>query len=191
MILFGINFYLASGNIPNKNESWILVKLLEKDSKVEVNIPRGEYIELSFHDENCISINTRCTSNSGIFNRQIETFEYNEIRAMISSKSCTQDYFSKQLERLLKNVVVLRREYNLLEVVVDDYILMFSLTQLSIDLYCIDPCNLVPESGTCRALTHKFYYDQDEGRCKSFVYGGCGGTVPFESLEDCQKKCGR
>jgi len=28
-----------------------------------------------------------------------------------------------------------------------------------------------------------------EGKCVSFIYGGCEGVVPFETLEDCQAAC--
>ena len=50
-------------------------------------------------------------------------------------------------------------------------------------------CSLVPNSGMCLALFTKYYYDTNEKKCKTFVWGGCGGTVPFETLADCEKQC--
>ena len=49
-------------------------------------------------------------------------------------------------------------------------------------------CELVPEAGPCKAYFKKYYFDKSEGKCKEFVWGGCGGVVPFETLEEC-KSC--
>jgi len=50
-------------------------------------------------------------------------------------------------------------------------------------------CNLEPESGTCKARISRYYFNQQEGICKEFIWGGCGGVVPFETLEECKKIC--
>lgn len=50
-------------------------------------------------------------------------------------------------------------------------------------------CDLEPNVGPCNAYFIKYYFDKVEGKCKEFGYGGCGGTVPFETLEDCEA-CG-
>ena len=50
-------------------------------------------------------------------------------------------------------------------------------------------CRLSPEVGPCKAAFVRYYYDRPEGLCKSFVWGGCNGVVPFETLEQCQQ-CG-
>jgi hypothetical protein len=49
-------------------------------------------------------------------------------------------------------------------------------------------CALEPDPGTCRAAIPRFYFDKKENQCKEFIWGGCGGVVPFETLEAC-KKC--
>lgn len=49
-------------------------------------------------------------------------------------------------------------------------------------------CDLEPEKGNCRAMIAKYYYDKEEGKCKEFIWGGCDGVVPFETLEAC-KEC--
>jgi len=51
-------------------------------------------------------------------------------------------------------------------------------------------CSLAPEAGPCEALIPGYYYDQESGSCKEFMWGGCGGTRPFETLEACQTGCG-
>ena len=48
-----------------------------------------------------------------------------------------------------------------------------------------DPCTLLPDAGPCEAAIPAWYFDQDFGACTQFSWGGCAGTVPFETLEDC------
>ena len=50
-------------------------------------------------------------------------------------------------------------------------------------------CDLKPEIGPCYAAITKYYYDSEEEKCKEFTYGGCAGTVPFDSMEECLE-CG-
>lgn len=53
-----------------------------------------------------------------------------------------------------------------------------------------DPrCTMVPEKGPCKAIYWKYAYDPKTNYCKEFIYGGCGGTVPFETKEECVKMC--
>ncbi len=54
----------------------------------------------------------------------------------------------------------------------------------------MDPaCAQKPDSGMCRAAFTRYYFDQASGACRSFIWGGCGGTVPFETMEACQSGC--
>jgi hypothetical protein len=52
-----------------------------------------------------------------------------------------------------------------------------------------DACYAKPASGDCKAAHKRFYFDSDGGRCKAFIWGGCGGNVPFETLEQCRNTC--
>ncbi|XP_035249079.1 amyloid-beta A4 protein-like isoform X1 [Anguilla rostrata] len=46
------------------------------------------------------------------------------------------------------------------------------------------------ETGPCRAMLPRWYFDRDEGRCAPFIYGGCGGNRNnFESEEYCLSVC--
>ncbi|XP_033628590.1 papilin-like [Asterias rubens] len=57
-------------------------------------------------------------------------------------------------------------------------------------LDCEDVCSLPKYSGPCRGNFALFYYDVMDGRCKSFVYGGCQGNGNrFETLEECEQTC--
>lgn len=47
-------------------------------------------------------------------------------------------------------------------------------------------CELEPMVGPCNAAFPKFYFDQVEKKCKEFIWGGCAGVVPFETLEACE-----
>ena len=53
-----------------------------------------------------------------------------------------------------------------------------------------DRCFLEPESGVCLAAIPRYYYDRSEKKCKQFTWGGCGGVVPFETLQECENACG-
>jgi len=50
-------------------------------------------------------------------------------------------------------------------------------------------CGLKPEHGPCKANFDKYYFDAKTNKCKSFMYGGCDGVVPFETQEACEKSC--
>lgn len=51
-------------------------------------------------------------------------------------------------------------------------------------------CVLRYDPGPCRGAFTRYYFHRGEGKCKSFIYGGCDGVVPFETLEECQRACG-
>ena len=51
-------------------------------------------------------------------------------------------------------------------------------------------CELEPDVGPCDAAFPKYYYDQEEKKCKEFTWGGCEGVVPFDTLEACEEDCG-
>ncbi|KAK6053001.1 Kunitz/Bovine pancreatic trypsin inhibitor domain protein [Cooperia oncophora] len=41
-------------------------------------------------------------------------------------------------------------------------------------------------------MFHHFYYDFNEGVCKEFIYGGCGGNANrFETASECAVRCSR
>ena len=50
-------------------------------------------------------------------------------------------------------------------------------------------CELKPDPGPCRAWISKYYFDQKTQKCKEFGWGGCNGTVPFETLNECMNAC--
>lgn len=50
-------------------------------------------------------------------------------------------------------------------------------------------CALAPDAGMCRAAFTRYYFDETSGSCRTFIWGGCGGTVPFETMQDCQQAC--
>ena len=54
---------------------------------------------------------------------------------------------------------------------------------------CQTKCSQVGETGPCKALFKKYYFDKTEKKCKEFIWGGCDGVVPFQTLEECQS-CG-
>ncbi|TKR89372.1 hypothetical protein L596_013486 [Steinernema carpocapsae] len=52
-------------------------------------------------------------------------------------------------------------------------------------------CAFAFEKGPCSASEKQFYFDINNGRCRSFTYGGCeGNSNRFESKELCYQFCG-
>ncbi|KAK1876586.1 Amyloid-beta A4 protein [Dissostichus eleginoides] len=46
------------------------------------------------------------------------------------------------------------------------------------------------ETGPCRAMLPRWFFDPQEGRCAQFIYGGCGGNRNnFDSEEYCLSVC--
>ena len=53
----------------------------------------------------------------------------------------------------------------------------------------IQACYYIPDIGPCDAAFLRYYYDHEENECLEFTWGGCGGLVPFETMEDCESSC--
>ena len=54
-----------------------------------------------------------------------------------------------------------------------------------------ESCSLVPDPGLCQAAFPRYFYNSETEKCTQFLWGGCGGVVPFETLAECKKACGR
>lgn len=55
-----------------------------------------------------------------------------------------------------------------------------------------DVCKLNSDTGPCRALVMRWYYDYNEGVCRNFSYGGCDGNQNnFETQQACESTCSR
>ena len=53
-----------------------------------------------------------------------------------------------------------------------------------------ESCLLDPDPGLCQAAFPRYYYNSETEKCTQFLWGGCGGVVPFETLEECKNACG-
>lgn len=53
------------------------------------------------------------------------------------------------------------------------------------DEVAVDNCDLVPDPGPCKAYVPKYYFDKTDKKCKEFIWGGCDGVVPFNTMEEC------
>lgn len=53
-------------------------------------------------------------------------------------------------------------------------------------LALVPRCSLVPDPGPCMAYIERYYFDVNTGTCKMFVWGGCDGVVPFNTLQECK-----
>lgn len=84
-----------------------------------------------------------------------------------------------------------RLDYNMFRFEKQRLIIFAILLIVSCKKDCInlDRCELIPNEGPCLARLTRYYYDHAEKKCKSFTWGGCDGTVPFETLEECENSC--
>uniref|UniRef100_A0A672JLF8 Amyloid-beta A4 protein n=1 Tax=Salarias fasciatus TaxID=181472 RepID=A0A672JLF8_SALFA len=63
-------------------------------------------------------------------------------------------------------------------------------TTESVEEVVRDVCWASAETGPCRAMLPRWYFDRADGRCARFIYGGCGGNRNnFESEEYCMSVC--
>lgn len=65
------------------------------------------------------------------------------------------------------------------------FIVTFSTCKKDVPSLPEDRCEWLPDAGPCGADMTRYYYDQQEQKCKSFRWGGCQGVVPFETMEAC------
>lgn len=58
-------------------------------------------------------------------------------------------------------------------------------------LLWLEVCSEQAETGPCRAVISRWYFDVTEGKCAPFFYGGCGGNRNnFDTEEYCMAVCG-
>lgn len=50
-------------------------------------------------------------------------------------------------------------------------------------------CVEKPDPGPCKGRFESYAFDPVKRVCKPFFWGGCQGKVPFETREECEKKC--
>ena len=51
-------------------------------------------------------------------------------------------------------------------------------------------CVLPKEPGLCKGYIPRYYFNKRAGKCKKFIYGGCGGNANnFATKRACNKKC--
>ncbi|NOZ09409.1 MAG: hypothetical protein GXO91_11150 [FCB group bacterium] len=53
------------------------------------------------------------------------------------------------------------------------------------EIHCVTP----PDVGPCDGLCPRYFFNPETDQCELFYWGCCEGTVPFESLEECQQTC--
>ena len=75
------------------------------------------------------------------------------------------------------------------EINVVDIVSIINLIINSGDSTIPEECLLEPDPGPCFGYMQMYYFDQDTQLCEMFIYGGCMGVVPFESLSECQSLC--
>ena len=50
-------------------------------------------------------------------------------------------------------------------------------------------CNMLHDQGSCEAAMPRAFFNSQTKKCEQFFYGGCNGSVPFDSVEECRLYC--
>lgn len=51
-------------------------------------------------------------------------------------------------------------------------------------------CQMAPRKGKCKAIIHRWYFDDSTKTCMTFIYGGCDGNENnFYTEKDCKETC--
>ena len=67
--------------------------------------------------------------------------------------------------------------------------LLLIIPFLSFSQIVTEDCNSIHDTGMCFAAIEIYYFNQNAGQCEESIWGGCGGLVPFWTLEECQNSC--
>ncbi|XP_054836469.1 kunitz-type serine protease inhibitor bitisilin-3-like [Eublepharis macularius] len=69
----------------------------------------------------------------------------------------------------------------------------YGLTAANKDLNPLrDFCSYPWDSGPCRGVERRLFYNATSQKCETFRYGGCLGNLNrFITLEECQRSCGK
>ena len=59
----------------------------------------------------------------------------------------------------------------------------------SFSSYSSNQCEVDPDPGLCKAYFPKYYFDKETQACQEFIHGGCGGVVPFDTMDECTQQC--
>ncbi|XP_072031968.1 uncharacterized protein [Amphiura filiformis] len=72
----------------------------------------------------------------------------------------------------------------------NDMMMMDKMKDKRMDMMDRDICQQPLEKGPCEALFYHWGYDNEQGKCVEFEYGGCEGNKNnFDSEDECQRRC--
>ena len=57
------------------------------------------------------------------------------------------------------------------------------------DEFETNPCEQYPNPGPCFAAIQVYFFNQQTAQCEETTWGGCGGVVPFWTLQECENEC--
>ncbi len=105
-----------------------------------------------------------------------------------TSPESLEDYMDVNDSLLSTNGHRYRDRKNNIEITLNS--LSTTSANITISEITTDPrCSQIPDTGPCRAMFTKYFFNQNSSKCESFTWGGCQGVVPFQSLQDCKNSC--
>ena len=173
-----------------QNDNWRLEYFLANESTDTLFISADKVFELAFFDEKFLNFwdetgevrtwySTETLGRSDLENDLVVIMGKDTPPMDLTSyKSQMLDYFLLDSKSETSLVITIRNGR-----------LKFTKTTSDRSLEPVDRCMLIPKGGPCRAMNTYFYFNQETRKCESFNWGGCGGNIPFETLEECQSCC--
>ena len=165
----------------------ILISIACDNNALDSSLDGGELLEMS-KEITALSGSVDCKDSSD--------WSFTAIGSKACGGPSSYIAYSNQIDTVafldkVKKYTAAQKKYNQENGVISDC----ALEAVPFGLVCQDDepvliynrCELIPDSGPCEAAIPKFYFDQETQECKEFLWGGCDGVVPFDTLEECQQ----
>jgi len=161
-------------------------------SDLEINQDQASYVLYGWDQNDVIHQPIEITDSIdiNIWQNLITSLDVDSFIVLDSEIGCPDcndggaEWFEISVDDIIKRVTI---EYG---TSVDGFDEFFeTIRSIRQDFENVQRCYYTPNVGECDAAFQKYYFDQEEQECMMFTWGGCGGLVPYDTMEDCEASC--